>query len=100
MQAYTVAIADLYRHGLQRSQFVPFIDLLQKKCTTICLDSGKDYRKASKLADGQLYFIATACDANKELDIIFKKLCARANDSQSLSFLDYYCCYIQKALIR
>ncbi len=35
---------ELYRHGLQRSQFLPAIELLKKHLQVVNVDSGTDYR--------------------------------------------------------
>lgn len=37
---------DLYMHGLQRQNFLPFIPLLKDQVELVNLDSGKDYRKS------------------------------------------------------
>lgn len=46
---------DLYKNGLQRSNFVPFIAVLKSHCATVMLDSGTDYR-ASKLGKGSAHY--------------------------------------------
>lgn len=47
---------DLYKGGLQRSNFVPFIPILKNHCQVAQLDSGIDYRTTNK-GVGEHYFV-------------------------------------------
>ncbi|XP_077416267.1 AFG1 like ATPase a isoform X3 [Vanacampus margaritifer] len=71
---------DLYKNGLQRVNFVPFIAVLQKYCQTIRLDSGIDYRKTNRPSKGKLYFLSSEPDAEETLDKLFDELAFKQND--------------------
>lgn len=72
---------DLYKNGLQRSNFVPFIAVLKNHCDSAMLDSGTDYR-ASKLGKGGTHFyVKSECEADEVLDKMFKILSSRENDT-------------------
>ncbi|XP_051942387.1 AFG1 like ATPase a isoform X2 [Hippocampus zosterae] len=71
---------DLYKNGLQRVNFVPFIAVLQKYCQTLRLDSGIDYRKRNRSSAAKLYFLSSEPDAEETLDKLFDELAFNQND--------------------
>ncbi|PCK00510.1 MAG: cell division protein ZapE [Zetaproteobacteria bacterium] len=64
---------DLYKNGLQRDRFLPFIALLKTKVNTFHLDSPHDYRMQKNQIEGT-YFVPLGRETTKTLDEIFKSL--------------------------
>lgn len=48
---------ELYKNGLQRSNFVPFIPILKEHCEIVSLNSGVDYRMRASTGDSSTYFV-------------------------------------------
>ncbi|KAL1459712.1 hypothetical protein WDU94_011669 [Cyamophila willieti] len=73
---------DLYKNGLQRSNFLPFIDVLKTYCDVASLSSNIDYRSIKSNAEGsstKTYFVRNFAN-EKKLHGIFKMLCSQEND--------------------
>ena len=64
---------DLYKDGLQRDRFLPFIDLLKSKVVEVHLDSPKDYRTVGVHLEGT-YFTPANRKIRAKLDDIFAAL--------------------------
>ena len=64
---------ELYRHGLNRDRFLPFIELLKKKLYVLALDSGRDYRLA-RLTGKPVYHCPLGEAAHRALATTFAEL--------------------------
>jgi len=68
-----VKINDLYKDGLQREQFIPFIKIMKKKCFEQTLAIKDDYRKSlNKNNDRYLYPLNEI--TNFKINKLFRKL--------------------------
>jgi cell division protein ZapE len=68
-----VAPENLYRNGLNRELFLPFLELLETKVETIAFDSGHDYR-ADTLAVTARYITPLGPETDASFDAAFKEL--------------------------
>lgn len=64
---------ELYKNGLNRQLFVPFIDLLESNVETMEVKSAKDFR-LDKLSGERLYFTPADDQARAELDRHWQRL--------------------------
>ncbi len=71
------APGDLYRNGLQREHFLPFIDLVLERMEVLELDAAKDYR-LERLAGQPLYFTPLDEAGAQSLTSAFSRLTGAA----------------------
>ena len=64
---------DLYRDGLQRELFLPFIDVIERRLDVLELDSGVDYR-LDRLKTTPVYLTPADDAAARALDRVFQGL--------------------------
>jgi cell division protein ZapE len=67
---------ELYRNGLNRNLFVPFIAMIEERMEVVEMDSAEDYR-LQKLAGRQLFFTPADAAARRQMDSIFEDLTGR-----------------------
>ncbi|WP_240618325.1 cell division protein ZapE [Halomonas heilongjiangensis] len=64
---------DLYRDGLQRARFLPAIDLLNRHCEVVNVDSGIDYRLRA-LERAEIFHAPLDAGAERELARSFREI--------------------------
>jgi cell division protein ZapE len=64
---------DLYKDGLQRDRFQPFIALLKERMAVMALDGARDYR-LQRFAGRKTYFIAPGGAGHRALEAAFADL--------------------------
>jgi cell division protein ZapE len=69
---------DLYKDGLQRDRFLPFIELLKQRLEILELGGGHDYRM-DRLRELDVYLTPLGAWANAKLDEAFRALAGGAD---------------------
>lgn len=64
---------DLYKDGINRQLFLPFIDLLREHADIVMLDSPTDYR-LEKLGGAEVYIAPLGPEADAGMDELWKRL--------------------------
>ncbi len=64
---------DLYKGGLQRDRFLPFIELLKSHMQVVHLDSPTDYRTQFN-GTGEYYLCPVNEFTDRKMDVLFKRL--------------------------
>jgi len=74
---------DLYKNGLQRTNFIPFIEMLKQTSNIVSLDPGVDYRRKALGGADKLFFVTTNPEDNAEesLNGMFKFMAAKETDA-------------------
>lgn len=67
---------DLYKEGLNRPLFLPFVKLLTEKCETVNLAARTDYR-LEKLSGTLMWHVPADREAQQQIDEIWRKLAGR-----------------------
>ena len=64
---------NLYRDGLQRQKFLPYIDIFKERMNVVVLDSPNDYRQQNKAILGMVpWFVPLGHMSDKHLQDYFK----------------------------
>jgi len=64
---------DLYKDGVNRQLFLPFIDLITNRLDVMRLDSGRDYR-LERLQAAPVYYTPLGAEADAAMDAAFERL--------------------------
>ena len=75
---------DLYKDGLNRNLFVPFIALLQERMEVVELSSPRDWRQ-DRIAGSDVYFTPADAAARQAMDALWTRLTGGA-DGEPLRF--------------
>jgi len=92
-----IKINDLYKDGLQREQFIPFIKIMKKKCFEQTLVIKEDYRKSQK-NNNDRYFYPLNEATRFKINKLFRKLTKNKIKKEKILFIkgrkfiikDYY----------
>jgi cell division protein ZapE len=68
-----IKIKDLYKDGLQRDQFIPFINIIKKFCKEHELDVNQDYRK-SGISKLERFFHPISDESFFQVSSIFREI--------------------------
>lgn len=89
-----IAIDELYKDGLQRSSFLPAIDLLHEYTREVALGEGMDYR-FSYLQQASTYYVTAHGESCTELETHFSRLAdVEAKHNRSITINERHIHYL------